>query len=783
MSTPRNNAAASPRKPIVSFEGPVQHPRPPATRRARARHRITGALPPPGIPQAPDVTRPQLMALLVTAAGVSAVYALGLRGVPAGGRLAMLWPALGCAVGLAILGSRQLRVALAAVLGLAGFVVLRTGSWPLPQTITATLLLTGVFLLMAWSVRRFGMRRLRRPLDLGILLAVTAVVAVLSAVPALVFTTRLPSTELAHLSAWAIPLAWGVICVAPVLLTARWPSQWPLRRAPEFLMATGFTTAAGIYIFHVVTPGAPGLFGWPYLVILGLVWLAVRLGVSAVAPVACAVSWYGSVKTLAGEGPFTAAAPTDLIERLLIVQLFLLVITATVLLVAVLTDERARNARDLAHLALQDPVTGLPNRRALCDHLEMALARLNRRPGTVAVLFCDLDRFKQVNDTVGHEVGDRLLAEVARRLQAGLRPEDVVARQGGDEFVVVCEGLRGDRDAADLAIRLQDRLRPAWRYDGQTFHPTMSVGISSTSDPGTVPEELLRLADVAMYRAKAAGRDRVRVYDETLNQGVRHRAALHDALRRALTNGDLELHYQPIVDLTRNTVIGSEALVRFRSQDGGVLMPTSFLPIAEHTGLIDDLGIWVMRRAFADLRQQQQRCGTSQLISINVSPRQLRRPEFAADLIGLARERGIDPHHVMVEVTEAVLLPDAGDSGAALAALRNEGVRIALDDFGTGYSSLTRLSEVPVDLVKIDRSFTAHAGTNPRRTAVLASILAVARELSLTVVAEGIETVEQRDLLIDLSCPLGQGYLWSRPVPMDEAEWLSAPTPDDRSVR
>jgi diguanylate cyclase (GGDEF)-like protein len=432
--------------------------------------------------------------------------------------------------------------------------------------------------------------------------------------------------------------------------------------------------------------------------------------------------------------------------------------------------ERKELEAALTDKALTDPVTGLPNRYALADRLQTAQHRLTRRQGFVAVLFCDLDRFKDVNDVYGHDVGDELLAEVAVRLSAGLRPQDTVGRHGGDEFVVVCEDLASPAEAMLLAVRLQDRLRSSWSHGGHEFVPTMSVGIAVTDDASVSPGDLLRRADVAMYRAKESGRDRVEMYDHSFDEELGRTLKIQQLLRQGLEERALVLHYQPIVLIGTGELRALEGLVRLRAGDGSLLSPDRFLPQAETSGLMWAVGDQVMEQAFAAVASWRGQ-GRTPAVSVNISPSQLGRDGFADHLLELAAEAGADPAWIVAEVTETVLTAENDRMLASLASLSRAGVRIALDDFGTGYSSLAWLHEMPVDIVKIDKSFVQTMAHDHRRAVVVAAVLDIADQIGLMVVAEGVETEAQRRMLEEMGCTHGQGWLFGRPAPLHAVEW------------
>jgi len=442
-------------------------------------------------------------------------------------------------------------------------------------------------------------------------------------------------------------------------------------------------------------------------------------------------------------------------------------------IVAQFEDITARRAAELAltDQAMRDTVTGLPNRRALRERMDAALQRLRRHPGWVTVLFCDLDHFKDINDSLGHQVGDALLVEVAARLRSALRPEDTVARLGGDEFVALGEGVEDPNDAVLMALRLQDKLSAPWIHEDQVFRPAMSIGIAMIDDAEVGVDEMLRRADLAMYRAKESGRNRIEVYDRSVDDALQQAVSIQHELRRAIDTDALEVHYQPIVRLADRGLTSMEALVRMRGADGQLLSPAAFVPQAEATGLVVPMGAWVIQRALTDLAAIQERHGVSLVMAVNVSPTQLREDGFADFLLEQMAFAGVPTSSLGVEITETALIHDPAGSSRELRRLSEAGVRVSLDDFGTGYSSLSWLTQFPVDVVKVDKSFTDEVGLDERKTAIVSAVVAVSHELGFTVVAEGIETEDQAQRLLDLGCDHGQGYLFGRPVAIGEGPW------------
>jgi diguanylate cyclase (GGDEF)-like protein/PAS domain S-box-containing protein len=434
-------------------------------------------------------------------------------------------------------------------------------------------------------------------------------------------------------------------------------------------------------------------------------------------------------------------------------------------------SERKSAELELAHRALHDGLTGLPNRTLFLDRLGQALRRSRRRERGVAVVFLDLDRFKVVNDSLGHKAGDRLLVDVAMRLSSALRPSDTLARFGGDELTLLCEDIGDAEDARAIAQRLLDTFaEPFIVSDGEAFLQA-SIGIALSRDGFETPEDLIRDADAAMYRAKDRGQG-IELFDEAMRQDVRDRLALEAALRRGIGRGELRLHCQPLVSLADARIEGFEALVRWEHPERGLVPPGSFIPLAEETGLIVPIGAWVLTEACATLRRIIDETGMANLqVSVNVSPRQLQQPDFVAQVRTALDDNGLEPRCLVVEITESAIM----ETGAAaiLRALKDHGVRLAMDDFGTGYSSLAHLRRFPLDVIKVDRSFVAGLGDG-QGSSIAGAIVSLAHALGLRTVAEGIEDDEQRRAVLALGCDVGQGFLFARPMPVDDLTRLLA---------
>ncbi len=431
--------------------------------------------------------------------------------------------------------------------------------------------------------------------------------------------------------------------------------------------------------------------------------------------------------------------------------------------------ERKASERELERRALYDSLTDLPNRSLLNDRLAHALERARRREDGVAVLFVDLDRFKIVNDSMGHPAGDEVLRQTAGRLQSVVRQEDTVARMGGDEFAIVVEDVGGAADTEAAAARIAEAMAPPFRVDGEEVHLSASTGIAFSSSGEETAEELLRRSDVAMYRAKELGGTRHHLFDPATDRRASERLQEENELRRAIDEGELVLHYQPVVGLDDGRWIGAEALVRWARPGVGLVPPGEFIPLAEDTGLIVPMGKWVLERAIRDATRWEQHLLEEDehfTISVNLSARQYHGGDIEDTVMDTLAAAGLDPRRLQLEITESVLL----DNPERLVTLRPAGVRIAIDDFGTGYSSLRYLRELAADVVKIDRSFVSGLQADEDLSVLVRAILMIAAQLGMEVVAEGVETEGERRRLLDLGCHRGQGYLFARPMPAAEFE-------------
>ncbi|HWH15331.1 MAG TPA: EAL domain-containing protein [Miltoncostaeaceae bacterium] len=430
-----------------------------------------------------------------------------------------------------------------------------------------------------------------------------------------------------------------------------------------------------------------------------------------------------------------------------------------------LARERGRQRTATQMRALRDSLTGLPNRALALDRLAAALARRERDTGDVAVLVVDVDRLKAVNAALGDRWGDALLRAVGARLVGALRPTDTVARLGGDEFLIVCDGVRGGAAAAAVARRAAGALETPFELAGDVRRVQVSIGLALAGGPGDTPESLLRDADAAVHMAKDRGGGRVEILDEEMRDGLRARARTEHGLRRALERDEFEVWHQPIVDLAGGAPMGTEALVRWRHPERGLVAPGEFIGVAEESGLIGPLGLRVLTAACRHAAGWQRALGLPLRVSVNMSARQLADPALADAVEGVMRTTGLRPGTLLLELTETVLAEGDGSVAPALAAVCARGCGIALDDFGTGHSSLGRLRSCPVDVLKIDRSFVAGLPGRAEDMAFVKAMIDMAHAIGLHVVAEGVETPDQRDVLTALGCDAAQGYLFARPMP------------------
>jgi diguanylate cyclase (GGDEF)-like protein/PAS domain S-box-containing protein len=439
-------------------------------------------------------------------------------------------------------------------------------------------------------------------------------------------------------------------------------------------------------------------------------------------------------------------------------------------LIVVINDvtERKKSEQRIAFMAHHDALTGLANRAAVTQQIEEAAARQRRRGDSFTVLLLDLDRFKHVNDTLGHSAGDALLRQAAARLKALLRETDVLARLGGDEFAIIQSGETSQREAASmLADRIIEIFARPFDIDGNEVNIGTSIGIALAPEHGTNPDSLLKMADMGLYGAKSAGRNGYRFFDPDMGAAADARLALENELRRAVAQNEFELHYQPIVDTKTRRICSAEALIRWRHPTKGLIAPDHFIPLAEDTGMIAPIGMWVLRTACADAAAWP----ANVKVAVNLSPVQFRKTNLADAVMTALAESGLPPERLEVEITETALIESAAECLPALHRFKNAGISIALDDFGTGYSSLSQLTMFPFDKIKIDKSFTQNLTKRAECAAIISAALTLAQNLDIATTAEGVETNDQYKLLRLAGVTSLQGYLFQRPCPVSEIDF------------
>ena len=446
-------------------------------------------------------------------------------------------------------------------------------------------------------------------------------------------------------------------------------------------------------------------------------------------------------------------------------------------------NERQRVQQQLIHDALHDSLTGLPNRNLLIERIEFTIAHAKRNPDyKYGILFIDLDRFKVINDSLGHLIGDQLLIAVSNLLQECVRENDLVARLGGDEFVILLDGIKSIQDATSIGERIQQKMRSPFELESQNIFTSASIGIVIGSTEYSNPADLMRDADIAMYRAKDKGKARYTIFDQTMYDETLKLVELENSLRFALKRNELTMHYQPIISLDNNHLVGFEALIRWQHPERGAISPVEFIPIAEDTGLILDIGEWLLKEACQQLQTWRQQFASvpqinSLKMSINLASQQLQEPEFIQKLDQILLETGLEGSSLRLEITESVLIEPEGTIQNTLRQIKNRNIKLSIDDFGTGYSSLSYLRRFPIDNLKIDRSFIQQMNFDSENFEIVRLIITLAKTLGMKTISEGVETALQLNQLKGLGCEFAQGYLFSIPLAPKEIELMLAKYP------
>lgn len=705
------------------------------------------------------------------------------------GYLGLLLPAIGSHItliwlptGIAVAALLRWGMSIWPAVWLASLAVNHTvgSSWPLAVAIAVGNTL-GPFL-SAWILKHtFFNRVMDKTRDIVMLLAAATIGMSVSASGGVASLAAFGMLQSSPLVAWLIWWAGdfvGVLLATPLLLNISYGELEKLwQQRMEYALWLIVTIILGWGIFFINTDAAGNALPLVFVMVPMVVWSAMRFDNTGASIGTLVCMLIAALATSQGMGPFYRVASS---QGLYVMWVYLATLVVVQLMVTAIQTQRREAEARIRTLAFYDPLTQLPNRNLLLDRLRQAmyLSTRSRRHG--ALMFLDLDHFKNINDTYGHDAGDQLLKEVARRLQHCVRQGDTVSRLSGDEFVVVLENLdidplRAVKQAEIVAEKIRSALAEIFHLVvGQNHHPqvidyysSVSIGISLFQGANNRVEELLKRADLTMYQAKSAGRNAIRFFDPSMQKMVEHRSMLETYLRRAIEKNELRLFYQLQVD-REGRKIGCEALLRWHNEKEGVVPPVEFIPLAEDTGLILPIGNWVIDKACQQLAIWSKNPDTSNLsLAINVSARQFREVSFVAQIDAALKQYAVLPPLLKLELTEGVVIYDIDEAVHKMHQLKELGVTISLDDFGTGYSSLSYLQRLPLDQLKIDQSFVRNLTCNGSDAAIAVTIINLGKTLGLDVIAEGVETQEQYDYLMEHDCEAFQGYLFARPEPAE----------------
>jgi len=613
--------------------------------------------------------------------------------------------------------------------------------------------------------------RLRRIRDVfalvGLGAALSTIVSSTIGILVLGFSGALPLSKLgeAWLS-WWMGDAMGDLVFAPVFLIwlQKQPLQWSGPRTVEAALLCLFIFIGSQIVFGGWWGGFFGKYPIAFITFPFVIWAGLRFGQRGTTSVVLFLTLIALYNVTQEKGMF---AYRSLLESHTLLWLYANLLGATGMLIAASISERRIVEDRISHIAQHDALTGLPNRILLQDRIQQALTHAVRHQAKMSVLFIDLDRFKAVNDTLGHDVGDELLEGVAERLRQCVREADTVARLGGDEFVIVLSDIIQPQNAGQIAQKIIDSLSGVYLLRGYELHVTPSIGISIYPEDGEDAQSLMKNADTAMYTAKQVGAS-FRYYAAEMNASAFQRMTVENSLRHALERNELSLHYQPLVNLESGKVTGVEALLRWHHPELGMVTPDMFIPIAEESSLIIPIGEWVLGEACRQIKHWREAGYPDLRVAVNISSRQLWQPNLVDTILRIVAESGADAAGLELELTESMLMRHTEETVAMLTKLRDHGIRLAVDDFGTGYSSLAYLKSFPIHTLKIDRSFIRDISEDPNDAAITSAIIAMAHSLSLGVIAEGVETAAQLAYIRGQGCDEAQGFYFSKPLPADQ---------------
>lgn len=687
-----------------------------------------------------------------------------------------IWPASGLALAALVVFGWRLWPGVLLAAFIANWMDL---DWHTALTIGAGNTLEAITAL--WLLNRFGefhpsLERVRDVIKLALFAApIASLVSALVGVAALVMNGQVAAEQFAQAGwNWWLGDIIGFLLFAPPIMVCwhYWKSGKYSAPAPEvwvvlaLMLVSAGLPIAGVDIF-------PGLDGGHYLLFIFVIWAALRLGLPATTLVTLCAAALAAAATLMSGGMPVQHVGYPVVVNL---QTMLMTIALSGLLVAAAIAERKHTEWRLDQLARFDPLTGLANRAAFQEYLDRVTAHAQRHGGNVALLYLDLDHFKNINDTLGHQTGDQLLQIVATRIQAGVRNEDYVARLGGDEFTVLVVGNQAARAAAAVAQKILQTLSEPINLLGRDYIMSASIGISAlrgslTTTGGTVvlddAQELMRQADTAMYRAKQQHCGFL-YFNSSMNIAGKRQLSLESGLRRALEHNEFELYYQPKIHATKGHITGVEALLRWRHPRSGIIGPDRFIADIEATNLIEPVGEWVLREACQQMAAWCQTGLVGQRVAVNLSARQFSQPDLLLVVDQILHETGLKAGYLELEISEATAMSDAAQTLKILTALRQRGVHLCIDSFGAGYSSLSYLQRFPIDAIKIDQSFIQDMERSNDAAVIIAAMIQLAHSMNIAIIAEGVETTGQRDFLVQHGCDEIQGFLYSMPLPAED---------------